>query len=198
VLSRTPKGRTQKGRTQKSRTPELGLRVKLVFVVLTALAVFGAAVQAGLLLPHFDATFSGVDGPATADGSVYYSTVVNTSLRPWTVVGAHLADGSDVQVLPDGSYAQLAGVYRGEQEPSSGRRVSSGLVIGTLQDLSVALVRHRVPRCREPASAPGEADAAGYAITPRQYGVGVAIEVAAPLGARTIYVTVGVSYGCGP
>ena len=175
----------------------------IAVVVLFIGVVFGALVQAGVLMPKFGVG-SGGTGGTSSDGSsqaVYANTVENQSLRSWTIIGLGLPQGR-TESLPDGSKVHIGGVYRGADVMNVLQGHSPALVppltIGPGQQLTVTLVREFPPACRKPIDPRSLAQfrnlEAGH--PPPPHDLPAVIAISTPLGSRTVATTFSVTYGC--
>lgn len=171
----------------------------IALVGLFVVVVFGALVQAGVLMPKLRVGGGGGGGGLS---QTYASTIENQSLRSWTITGFQLPEGRVSESLPDGSTVQLDGIYRDADPNPLSQGGSPALVppltIGPGQQFTVKLVRELAPACRK---VPAPRTLAQYHALearpmPRTHDIPAVITFSTPLGSRSVGTAFSVTYGC--
>jgi hypothetical protein len=165
--------------------------------------VFGALVQAGVLMPKFKDGNDGAGGTTSSsvEQAIDAHTVENQSLRSWTITGLQFPTGRS-ESLPDGSTVHIGGVYQGANLDSvvqgNSRAVTPPLTIGPGQQITVKLVRDFPPVCRQRVVPRSLAQIHRLEAVrfPQLHDLSVDIVVRTPLGSRMVATTFSVVYGC--
>jgi hypothetical protein len=172
----------------------------IALVGLFVVVVFGALVQAGVLMPKL--RVGGGGGSFGGLSQTYTSTIENQSLRSWTITGFQLPEGTRSESLPDGSTVHLDGIYRDADlnPPSQGRSPAllPPLTIGPGQQFTVELVRELAPACgKVPAPRTlAQIHALEARPMPRTHDIPAVITFSTPLGSRSVGTAFSVTYGC--